>query len=123
MVGVTTMLYPEPGEGNLTGNESKVWLPQSNSLLDGSIHFAASDSPERVKDVFSQVLCWHAMSFIDYQAAEVVPLRRAYQECENLVYLKDQHLNQAAALIHERDEEISRRNKRNPFRWVSRLLR
>lgn len=113
-VGIATMLYPEPTEINSIGNAPKVWLPESNSVLDGSIHFAASDNPERVKDVFSHVRCWHAMSFIDYQAAEVVPLRKAFQQCKNLVSLKDKHLSQAAALIHERDEEISRRNNRNP---------
>lgn len=119
-VGIATMLYPEPTGMNLNENDSKVWIPESNSLLDGSIHFVASDSLERVKDVFSQVRCWHAMSFIDYQAAEVAPLRKAYQQCESLVYLKDQNLSQAVALIHERDEEISRRNKRNRFiRWVA----
>lgn len=123
MVGIGTMLYPEPREGNFTEEKSKVWIPHSNSILDGSIHFAASDSNDRLQSVFSEVLCWHGMSFIDYQTTEVAPLRKAYATCEDLVYLKDRHLNEAAELLKNRDSEIRRLNMFNPIYWMKKLFR
>lgn len=117
MVGISTLVYPAETNNDFAGFKTKTWLKQSNSLLDGSIHFAASEDKDQLEQIFTEMHCMHGLSYIEFQKTEMVPLRQAYKTCEELVGKKDNYLEKLTSIIEARDAEIANYKKKRLRFW------
>ena len=88
--------------------ETVTWVDGSDAgVVNGSLHFIATDRNKVDVDPTHCNRIQLCQGFTEFEAAQVVPLRRAFEEAERLIAVKDEHLTTTAELLRQKDEHLT----------------